>query len=169
MTFQTWRRCWRINSVNSGTEYWLGCPGNFSLTSSWLPDSLYLEYALSKAFSGVEYVESGEARKRHANSRMIIVTISNIRKYGMKITVTYQSCCDVHFALVWVWRAWDSDATQAKSTLVNLKSNRKITTAPWTQAQMIVIWLIFSEVYRKVKVRFQKKKKRKGKNWLSEI
>ena len=53
-----------------------------------------------------------------------------------------------------------------KVALVKLKSNRKITTALWTQAQMIVIWLIFSEVYRKVKVRFQKKKERERTDFL---
>ena len=88
---------------------------------------------MSKAFTGVE--SGQEARKRHAYSRMIIVTILNVRKYRIKITVIYQSCYDVHSSFALVWRAQDYDAT--KSILAKLGLNRKRTTPLWIQ--MIVV------------------------------
>ena len=64
-----------------------------------MPDSLYREYAISNAFARVKSGE--EPRKRHADSRIIIVTILNVRAYMYADGGTYQSWCDVGFDLIW--------------------------------------------------------------------
>ena len=69
----------------------------------------------------------------------------------------YQSWCDVDFVLVW----------RAKSTLVKLKQNWKITTILWKQ--MIAIWRILSIAYRKAKVKLQKEEERDRRTHFLQI